>query len=475
MMQFLSSMKADRCIADADILVDIAHVLMLNKQKIINNSVIQKVLPPLLGMYDEGIPDDVFDDRFEDIHAGIESLLIEAAGADTGGRLHIGRSRNDEVATCIRIRLRDDLLEQMGGLIRLREVLIAIAEQHTRTAMPGFTHFQHAQPTTLAHHMLAYEQMFSRDFDRLSDAYTRVNLCPLGAAAFASTGYPINRELTARMLGFDGLLINTMDAVATRDFALEVLSNLTISMTNISRLCEELVLWSSTFVRFTTLDDAFCSTSSIMPQKKNPDTAEIMRAKTGSVMGSFSAAAMIVKGLPMSYNRDLQELTPHLWRGMRDAKECVRLLADMLASATFDKERMAEEAGKGFSTATDLADSLVRAYGIPFRTAHSIVGRAVQKGKLTVATLDVAAEEVGAGISLSEKGLTQKQIDAALSVPYSLSLRKAPGGPAPVATKGAIRERKKQLDRDSALLDTRLLKVAKAKESLIKDARRLVP
>jgi argininosuccinate lyase len=475
MMQFLSSMKADRCIADADILVDIAHVLMLNKQKIINNSVIQKVLPPLLGMYDEGIPDDVFDDRFEDIHAGIESLLIEAAGADTGGRLHIGRSRNDEVATCIRIRLRDDLLEQMGGLIRLREVLIAIAEQHTRTAMPGFTHFQHAQPTTLAHHMLAYEQMFSRDFDRLSDAYTRVNLCPLGAAAFASTGYPINRELTARMLGFDGLLINTMDAVATRDFALEVLSNLTISMTNISRLCEELVLWSSTFVRFTTLDDAFCSTSSIMPQKKNPDTAEIMRAKTGSVMGSFSAAAMIVKGLPMSYNRDLQELTPHLWRGMRDAKECVRLLIDMLASATFDKERMAEEAGKGFSTATDLADSLVRAYGIPFRTAHSIVGRAVQKGKLTVATLDVAAEEVGAGISLSEKGLTQKQIDAALSVPYSLSLRKAPGGPAPVATKGAIRERKKQLDRDSALLDTRLLKVAKAKESLIKDARRLVP
>ena len=182
--------------------------------------------------------------------------------------------------------------------------------------MPGFTHLQHAQPTTLAHHLLAHEQAFSRDFDRLRDAYARVNLCPLGAAAFASTGYPINRELTAKLLGFDGLVVNTMDAVATRDFALVVLSDLSISMVNISRLCGELVLWSTSFVRFVDLDDAFCSTSSIMPQKKNPDTAEIMRAKTGSVFGSFSAASMIVKGLPLSYNRDLQELPPHLGHGV---------------------------------------------------------------------------------------------------------------------------------------------------------------
>ena len=188
-------------------------------------------------------------------------------------------------------------------------------------------------------------------------------------------------------------------------------------------------------MKFVTLDDAFCSTSSIMPQKKNPDTAEIMRAKTGSVFGAFSGALVTVKGLPMSYNRDLQELTPNIWRGMRDAKESLRLLIDMLASATFDTERMSGEAGKGFSTATELADSLVRAYDIPFRTAHNIVGRAVQKGDLSLATLETAAEEVGGGISLTGKGLTQKKIDEVLDPEYSIALRKAPGGPAPVRDK----------------------------------------
>lgn len=474
-MQFLSSMDADRYIAEADVLVDIAHVLMLNKQKIINNAVARKLIPALIKMHDKGVPEEVFDDRFEDIHAGIESLLVEAAGPDSGGRLHIGRSRNDEVATCIRIRLRDDMLEQMEGLLQLRGVLVAVAEKHTDTIMPGFTHSQHAQPTTLAHHMLAYEQMFSRDFDRLDDAYARVNLCPLGAAAFASTGYPINRQLTADLLGFDGLVMNTMDAVATRDFALEVLANLAISMTAVSRLCEELVAWSSSFVRFVDLNDAFCSTSSIMPQKKNPDTAEIMRAKAGSVSGSFTAATIIVKGLPMSYNRDLQELTPHLWRGMQDAKDSTGLLTEMLASAAFDRKRMAEEAGRGFATATDLADYLVRAYDIPFRTAHSIVGRAVQKGMLDVATLDAAAEELRTGVSLSGRGLTQAQVEKTLSVPYSLSLRKAPGGPAAVATKAAIRKRRKQLDIDSDMLGSRRSKITKAKAALISGARRMVP
>jgi len=474
LMQFLSSMQADRSIAGADILVDIAHVLMLKKQKIIKDAVAKRLLKALLKLHDRGIPEEAFDDRFEDVHAGIESLLVGSTGPETGGRLHIGRSRNDEVAACIRIRVRDDLLRQMEDLVKLRGALLAIAEEHTGTVMPGFTHLQHAQPTTLAHYLLAYEQAFSRDFDRLAEAYTRVNLCPLGAAAFASTGYPVNRELTAKLLGFDGLLLNTMDAVATRDFALEVLADLTISMTNISRLCEELVLWSSSFVRFIALDDAFCSTSSIMPQKKNPDTAEIMRAKTGSVTGTLAAATMIVKGLPMSYNRDLQELTPHLLRGIRDAGICTRLLTAMLLTADFNREKMAREAGKGFSTATDLADSLVRAYGIPFRTAHSIVGRAVQKGSLDVATLDSAAEEVGAGFSLSQKGLSQAQVDKALSVSYSLSLRKSPGGPAPVATKGAVRERRKQLAKDTAKTEEKSSKTAKAKERLIADARGLV-
>jgi len=245
-------------------------------------------------------------------------------------------------------------------------------------------------------------------------------------------------------------------------------------MTNVSRLCEELVIWSTSFVKFVTLDDAFCSTSSIMPQKKNPDTAEIMRAKTGSVFGAFTGAILTIKGLPMSYNRDLQELTPNLWRGMRDVKESLRLLIEMLASATFDTERLKEEAGKGFSTATELADTLVRNYGLPFRTAHNIVGRAVQKESLSLATLEEAALDLGVGVSLVGNGLTQQQIDDALDVNYSIALRKAPGGPAPFATKIAIAERKKQLDADSTLIDERLVKLSKAKEELIGEARRLV-
>jgi argininosuccinate lyase len=474
MMHFLSSMQADRHIADADILVDIAHVLMLDKQKIIDRKVTAQLLPALLAMNDEGIPEEVFDDRFEDVHAGIESILIESAGIEIGGRMHIGRSRNDEVATCIRIRLREELLKQMSALIKVRKVLIALAGQHKDSVMPGFTHLQHAQPTTLAHHLLAYEQAFSRDFDRLRDAYTRVNLSPLGAAAFASTGYPVNRDYTAALLGFDGLVTNTMDAVATRDFALETLADLSILMVNISRLCEELIIWSTSFVKFVSLDDAFCSTSSIMPQKKNPDTAEIMRAKSGSVFGAFSGALMTVKGLPMSYNRDMQELTPHIWRGMHDAKESLRLLIDMLSSAQFDRERMKEEAGKGFSTATELADSLARAYDIPFRTAHNIVGRAVQKGDLSLTTLEAAANDLNSGVSLVKKGLTQAKIDRVLDPEYSISVRKAPGAPAPVAVKGAIHDRKKQLTVDSALVDQKLTKLARAKEDMLSKARRLV-
>ena len=474
MMQFLSSMQEDRHIADADILVDIAHVLMLDKQKIIDREVTKQLLAALLQMHDNGIPEEVFDDRFEDVHAGIESLLIESLGADTGGRMHMGRSRNDEVVTCIRLKLREELLKQMTALLKVREVLIAIAEQNSESLMPGFTHLQHAQPTTLAHHLLSYEQAFSRDYDRLKEAYGRVNRSPLGAAAFASTGYPINREYTAALLGFDGIVENTMDAVATRDFALETLADLSILMANTSRLCEELIIWSTSFVKFVTLDDAFCSTSSIMPQKKNPDTAEIMRAKCGSVSGAFAGALMIVKGLPMSYNRDLQELTPHIWRGMRDVKVSLRLLIDLLASAEFDRERMKEEARKGFSTATELADSLVRAYDIPFRTAHNIVGRAVAKGDLCLATLEEAAKDLDSGISLVQKGLTQDKIDEALDPAYSIALRKAPGGPAPVAVQGAVHDRKKQLDADSALVDQKLAKLTRAKEDLLGKARRLV-
>jgi argininosuccinate lyase len=447
---------------------------MLHKQKINNREVTGQILAVLMDMHRNGVPKEVFDDRFEDVHAGIESLVIASAGVEAGGRMHMGRSRNDEVATCIRIRLRDEIVCTMTALLRVRETLLDIAAKHTKSVMPGFTHLQHAQPTTLAHHLLAYEQAFARDYDRLNDAFVRVNISPLGAAAFASTGYPIDRKYTASLLGFSGLVENSMDAVSTRDFALETLASLTILMANVSRFCEELIIWSSLFVQFVVLDDAYCSTSSIMPQKKNPDTAEIMRARSASVAGAFTAALVTVKGLPMSYNRDFQELTPNIWRGMQDAQMSLGLLAGMLRSAEFDTRRMEEEAGKGFSTATELADTLVRDFGLPFRTAHNIVGRAVQKNSLSLATIEKAAQEIGK-ISLKKKGLTQEKIDEVLDVNYAVALRKVVGGPAPSETRRAVISQKKRLAADSAVTDRKNQHLAEARENLINEAGRLVP
>lgn len=473
MAHFLSSMRADECIADADILVDIAHLIMLCKQKMVTPDATRVMMGALLELYDDGVPESAFDDRFEDIHAGIESVLIAKVGEEAGGRLHMGRSRNDEVAACIRIRLREDLQKQLAALLGIRTVLLNLAEIHAETYMPGFTHMQHAQPTTLAHHLLGYEQAFARDFDRINETFARVNKNPLGAAAFASTSYPVNRELTQKLLGFDGIIENTMDAVASRDFTVEALYDLSLMMITVSRLCEELIIWSSQFVGFVTLDDTFCSTSSIMPQKKNPDAAEIMRAKSGVLLGACTGAAAIMKGLPMSYNRDLQELTPHLWRGVRAAKQSTRILIDMLGTATFNADRMREEAGRGFSTATDLADMMVRRFDLPFRTAHSIVGRAVQKGALDLKTLDEASNEIMEK-SLTNMGLTQALVDEALEVVHSVSLRRAPGAPSPFAVKVALAGRRDQLGKDTAVHDERQSRLSAAINALLADARKMV-
>jgi len=470
--QFLSSMDADRSIAEADLLVDIAHLLMLKRQNVIGQDNAAAIMRVLLGMQVTGVPEEAFSEHFEDIHAGIESVLIAAAGEEAGGRLHIGRSRNDEVAACIRLHLRDELIDQMNSLVKVREVLLGCAQQHRESFMPGFTHFQHAQPTTLAHHLLAYEQAFSRDFDRLNEAYARVNRSPLGAAAFASTGYRIDRDYTASLLGFEGIVLNTMDAVATRDFALEVLAAFSILMATISRLCEELVLWSSSFTGFVSLEDSFCSTSSIMPQKKNPDTAEIMRAKAGSVAGAFTAALIITKGLPMSYNRDLQELTPHLWRGTRDTTMSLHLLPGILSGARFNTDRMRAEAGRGMSTATDVADLLVREFNMPFRTAHSIVGRAVKAGSIDNNTLDDAAREI-TGKTLSERGLNKKQVVDALSVEGSVAARNHPGGPAPSATAEGIALAREKLNMDQKNIESKKLRLSHAIESMLTKAERL--
>jgi len=470
---YLSSAEADRFIGESDILVDIGHLLMLKKQEIIDSDSAKAIMEVLLNLHKDGLCDSVYDQKYEDIHAGIEAYIIERTGQDKGGRLHMGRSRNDEVATCARIRLKQDILEILNETAELRRELLRLAGMHLNTFMPGFTHLQYAQPTTLAHYFMNYEQAFGRDFERFGDSYLRVDLCPLGAAAFASTGYPVDREYTAELLGFSGVLENSMDCVSGRDFCLETISDCAILMTTLSRMCEELILWSSSFAGFVNLDDSYCSTSSIMPQKKNPDCAEIMRGKSGSVAGALAASVALIKGLPMSYNRDMQVLWPHLWRAVTDTKSSVKIMTGMLRTAEFNTERMAEEAGKGFSTATELADVMVRNYGLPFRTAHGIVGRAVRLGRLDLETLEKAALEM-AQISLKEKGMDEAAVRKALDVKFSINVRTATGGPAPKAVTKSMEKRKYALNEDTEWIKSLKTKTDDSIKTMIDKAEELI-
>lgn len=442
-MNFTSSMEADRRIFGSDIEVDRAHVVMLKEKGIIDSEDCASILTGLDKIKIEGI--EALDPSYEDVHIALEARLIEMVGEDVGGRMHSGRSRNDEVATCIRLSLRKEILALMDEIQGLMTTLIDTAGKHHETMMPGYTHTQHAQPTTLAHHLLAHANALSRDLERLKGAYLRTNQSPLGAAAFASTGFAIDRERTAELLGFDKVIENSMDSVGTRDFIIEALGCYANLMTNLSRLAEELILWSSSEFNFIELDDAYSSTSSIMPQKKNPDIAELLRAKTGTVHGSLSSVLTICKALPYSYNRDLQEATPHLWRGTDHVRASVRMAEGMVGTMKARKENMERAANIGFMTATELADTIVRTTGIPFRTAHYIIGAAAKTGKtpqlsmLDEISLDIIDER------LSDKGLSEKDVNQALDPMENIKRRNVLGGTSPKETKRQAARLKKQV------------------------------
>ncbi len=436
-LDYLSSREADEHIFQADLLVDKAHLVMLREQGLISGEVCTRIMAALDDLMEKGSRTL---GAGEDVHEAIEAYVLVQVGPE-GGRMHTGRSRNDEVATCIRLALRSQMLDLMQEQLSLISMLVRLAEKHTETVIPGFTHTQHAQPTTLAHHLLAHADALGRDLSRLEDAYRRVNQSPLGAAAFASTGFKIDRQRTCQLLGFESLVENSMDAVSTRDFILEVLSDLSILMVNASRLAEELVLWSTSEFGYLELDNLYASTSSIMPQKKNPDTAELARGKTGSVLGSLMAALSICKGLPMSYNRDLQEVTPHLWRALDWARSTVRILEGCVSSLKFNLPRLETSSVAGFSTATEIADSLVRITGMPFRTAHRIVGRIAASGiRPGLAELDEIALEI-AGFRASERGFSEADLTRALDPRSNVALRANTGGPAPGETERMIRDR----------------------------------
>ncbi len=438
---FTASVGFDRRLYRHDIAGSIAHARMLAHVGVLTEEECRQIvagLEAIRGEIERG--EFTWSTALEDVHMNIEARLTERIG-DVGKKLHTGRSRNDQVATDIRLYLRDEIRELARELRRLQEGLLGLAEAEAETIMPGFTHLQTAQPVTFGHHMLAWLEMLMRDQARLQEAYTRVNVMPLGAAALAGTTYPIDREFTARELGFDAICENSLDAVSDRDFAIDLLATCSTLMMHLSRFSEELVLWSSAQFDFVDLGDSFCTGSSIMPQKKNPDVPELVRGKTGRIYGHLMSLLTLMKSQPLAYNKDNQEDKEPLFDTLDNVKGCLRLFADMMPQITVKRENLREAARRGFSTATDLADYLVRK-GVPFRDAHEIVGKAVRYG--------IDNKKDLSEMSLDElrrfSDVIAEDVFDVLTLEGSVAARDHLGGTAPKQVRAAVQRARKRLD-----------------------------
>ena len=373
---FNASIGFDQKFYKQDIEGSIAHVIMLGKQGILTKEESNQIVDCLCGIradVENGVLE--ISDEYEDIHSFVEATLIDRLG-DVGKKLHTGRSRNDQVALDMRLYTRLQVLETDDLLKELLETILKIMEENVDTIMPGFTHLQKAQPITLAHHMGAYFEMFKRDRSRLHDIYVRMNYCPLGSGALAGTTYPLDREMTAELMGFYGPTLNSMDGVSDRDYLIEFLAALSTIMMHLSRFSEEVIIWNSNEYQFVEIDDAYSTGSSIMPQKKNPDIAELVRGKTGRVYGALLSLLTTMKGIPLAYNKDMQEDKELSFDAMDTAKGCIALFTGMLDTIRFNKDVMRKSANNGFTNATDAADYLVK-NGVPFRDAHGIIGQIV--------------------------------------------------------------------------------------------------
>ncbi|MCU7917669.1 MAG: argininosuccinate lyase [Candidatus Thiodiazotropha sp. (ex Epidulcina cf. delphinae)] len=437
---FTASVEFDQRLYQYDIQGSIAHATMLAGQGILSDAerdAIVQGLEQIRKRIENG--DFAWSVALEDVHMNVESALTEAIG-DAGKKLHTGRSRNDQVATDIRLWLRDEIAAIRTAILRLQAALLDKAELETETVLPGFTHLQTAQPVTFGHHLMAWFEMLERDRERLADCNSRVNVMPLGAAALAGTTYPIDRHRTAELLGFSRPAENSLDAVSDRDFAIEFSAAASILMMHLSRFSEELIIWSSAQFGFIELSDGFCTGSSIMPQKKNPDVPELIRGKTGRIFGHLMALLTLMKSQPLAYNKDNQEDKEPLFDTVDNLKGSLKVFADMVPAITCRKEAMRQATMQGFATATDLADYLVRK-GIPFRDAHEVVGRAVAFG-------------VAEGRDLSEMSLQElqgfsKAIEAdafeILTLEGSLAARDHIGGTAPNQVRAAIARARERL------------------------------
>lgn len=432
---FNASISFDQKFFHQDVKGSIAHVTMLAKAGILTEQERDTIISGL-----ESIVADVDTGRleitseYEDIHSFVEANLIKRVG-DPGKKLHTGRSRNDQVALDMKLYVRDELIEVKDLLFALMQVLHRLMKENIGTYMPGFTHLQKAQPVTFAHHVGAYMEMFKRDYLRLSDVYERMNYCPLGAGALAGTTYPLQREMTAELLDFQGPTLNSMDSVSDRDYIIEMLSAFSIIMMHLSRFSEEIILWNSNEYQFVELDDAYSTGSSIMPQKKNPDIAELVRGKTGRVYGALQALLTTMKGIPLAYNKDMQEDKEWTFDAVDTVKGCLALFTGMVDTMTLRKDRMEASAKNGFTNATDAADYLVN-HGIPFRDAHGIVGQLV----LYCIEKDKSLDDLTLDEFRAVSPVFQEDIYEAISLKTCVNKRNTIGGPGQKAMQAVIAE-----------------------------------
>lgn len=437
---FNESLSFDQKFYHQDIEGSIAHVTMLAKQGVVSEDDKKAIIEGLKGILaDLESGKLVFTKEHEDIHSFVEANLTERIG-EAGKRLHTGRSRNDQVALDMKLYCRDEI-DEIDGLVKtLLEELLKIMKENLETWMPGFTHLQKAQPVTLAHHMGAYFEMFRRDRGRLHDIRKRMNYCPLGSGALAGTTYPLDREYTAQLLGFDGPTLNSMDSVSDRDYVIELLSVLSTIAMHLSRFCEEIIIWNSNEYRFVEIDDAYSTGSSIMPQKKNPDIAELVRGKAGRVYGALMSILTVMKGIPLAYDKDMQEDKELTFDAIDTVKGSLALFTGMISTMTFNKNRMEDSAKNGFTNATDAADYLVN-HGVPFRDAHGIVGQLV----LMCIEKNCALDDLSLEEFKSISPVFEEDVYEAISMKTCVQKRVTIGAPGPDAMKQVIEIYEKEL------------------------------
>jgi argininosuccinate lyase len=450
-VEYTSSIKSDKKILGAVIRINKAHVAMLIEQKILDPKKGNKLLQALT----EIDPKMKLKPFLEDVHLAVEEEVNKKVGLEIGGNLHIAKSRNDQVSTAIRMELRTNLLEMMNFVITLQEALASLAEKHTKTLVPSYTHLHPAQPITFAHYLLSQVDVLERDLKRLEETYPRVNLCPMGAGAIATTSFPINRDRTSKLLGFDQILENSIDAVGSRDFILETLTNLTLVAVDLSRMAEDFTIWSSPDFGIIELPENFAFTSSIMPQKKNPDVLEVVRARMSSVLGNLLASATTLMALPSGYNLDFQEITPKLWESLETVADSSHMLSELVKNLKVSKNIFSKQILK-FSTTTELANMLVKKYNVSFRTSHKIVGALVKilldkelsLSNATPEMLQKAAKD-SAGLVLKVKA---EDIQVSIDPIKFVESHNVKGGPSPAEVKKMLKNRKRLMAQSKAYL-----------------------